>query len=148
MVAADISGQLTGGVSRRSIVRLAGIVLRRARRRGSYHFSVSLVSRPEIARLNRRFLRHDRPTDVLSFGYGPRGAAVPQGAPVELGEIVICTAQVRAQARRLGRPYRTEFGLMVIHGVLHLLGFDHDTPRREALMFGLQQDALILAGLL
>ncbi len=148
MVTADVSGRPSAGMSRKTIAKLAEIALKRAHRNGRHHLSVSLVGPAEIARLNRRFLGHDRVTDVLSFGYGPKGAVAPPGAPVELGEIVICPEQVRRQARRLGRPFRLEFGLMVIHGVLHLIGFDHDTPRREALMFGLQQDALVMAGLL
>ncbi len=89
---------------------------------------VALVDDPTIARLNRRFLGHIGPTDVLTFPNGRgRGASL-------LGEVVISIPRARAQARRLHHSVRREVALLLAHGVLHLRGYRDDTPRRAARM--------------
>lgn len=77
---------------------------------------VSLVNDSTIRRLNRRYRKKARPTDVLSFAYGEEGL---------LGEIIISEETARRQAKAYGAPYREELRRLVIHGVLHILGYDH-----------------------
>jgi rRNA maturation RNase YbeY len=67
--------------------------------------------------LNRRFRRQDRPTDVLAF---------PAGEPDRLGDVVIAAGVARRQARDAGPALGTELRLLALHGLLHLLGYDHD----------------------
>jgi probable rRNA maturation factor len=82
------------------------------------HVAIALVSEEEIARLNREHRGHDRPTDVLSF---PVDEAGPAAGPRELGDVVIC-------------PERTEdLAEAVVHGVLHLCGYDHERDTGEML---------------
>lgn len=89
---------------------------------------VALVDDATIARLNRRYLGHIGPTDVLTFPNGrDRGTRV-------LGEVVISIPRARAQARRLHHSVRREVALLLAHGVLHLRGYRDDTPRRAARM--------------
>lgn len=82
---------------------------------------VRLVTTGEIRALNQRFRHRDRPTDVLSFP----GDSGPDG--VHLGDIAICPAVLRRQARSAGHSPETELKTLLLHGVLHCLGHDHET---------------------
>lgn len=110
--------------------------------------NLTLVDDREIRRLNRRHMGKNRPTDVLSFGFKPGQAPLAgrEQSP-QLGDIVVSTESVRRQAKGHHRTIREEMGLMLVHGSLHLLGFDHDTAAKEGKMFGLQQDILVKAGI-
>jgi probable rRNA maturation factor len=99
-----------------------------ARTRGEV--AVALVSDRRVQQLNRRYRRHDHPTDVLSFpAEGLDGRRPRAGEP--LGDIVIATGVARRQAREAGHAYTTELRVLALHGLLHLLGYDHD-DRRDA----------------
>ena len=76
--------------------------------------SVVLVGSSKIRELNKRYRKKDKVTDVLSFQYD------------ESGEIVICLPQVRKNAKKLKTSFEQEFGRVLIHGLLHLLGYDHE----------------------
>jgi len=87
---------------------------------GTDTLAVRLVSRREIAELNGRYRGRSEPTDVLSFP----GDTSPEGA--HLGDIVICPAVARAQARLAGHSPEDELKTLLLHGVLHCLGHDHE----------------------
>ena len=87
--------------------------------------TVALVGDRQIRSLNRRFRGLDRVTDVLAF---PMGGAVPEplaSGPRYLGDIVIATDRARRQARAEGHSLATELRVLALHGLLHLLGYDH-----------------------
>ena len=86
-----------------------------ARARGSV--TIALVPDRRIRALNRQFRETDRPTDVLSFPAGERG---------RLGDIVIAIGVARSQARKAGHSLGTELRVLALHGLLHLLGYDHE----------------------
>jgi probable rRNA maturation factor len=89
--------------------------------------AVALVSDARVRDLNRQYRRKDRPTDVLSFpGPRPREPRPPRSAPRFLGDIVIATGVARRQARSAGQSYAAELRVLALHGLLHLLGYDHD----------------------
>lgn len=91
-----------------------------ARARGT--MAIALVSDSEIQQLNRRFRGVNKPTDVLSFpGREPR---VPSP---ELGEIAIARGVARRQAREAGHAEHVELRVLALHGLLHLLGYDHES---------------------
>lgn len=90
---------------------------------------VVFVDPPEMRRLNLQYRGKDYPTDVLSF---------ESGDPEVVGELVLCWPVISEQCKRSGLTQRGELGYMVTHGVLHLLGFDHERPRDQAKMFALQ----------
>ena len=92
--------------------------------------SITLVSDPEIARLATRFGRPARPTDVLAFALGEGRGAAYRGAC--LGDVLISVDTAEGQARRARRPLDAELRDLLIHGVLHLLGMDHETSRADA----------------
>jgi len=82
--------------------------------------AVCLVSDSEIARLNRTYRGKAGPTDVLSFPAGGRG-----------GDIAISPAAARRNARSLGRAVSAELRVLILHGVLHLAGYDHETDQGQ-----------------
>jgi probable rRNA maturation factor len=102
--------------------RLLG-ALRRAMRREGAGLELLLADDRTIRRLNRRHRGEDRTTDVLSF---PAGGDLEPGAP-HIGAIAISLPQAARQARAAGWPRRSELALLLTHGFLHLLGYDHET---------------------
>lgn len=94
------------------------------------------VGRARMSRLNFRHRGKPRATDVLSFPQEPPGSVGrrprgPRAAATHLGDVVICPDVARENARSAGRPYRTEVGVLALHGLLHLLGYDHETDEGE-----------------
>lgn len=108
--------------------------LARTLHHGENDFSVTLVSDRTIRKLNRRFRSKDQPTDVLSFPFGSPG--ILQGLSGDdltprLGEIIISIETAERQARKEGHRLEEEIQWLIIHGVLHLLGYDHETDRGQ-----------------
>jgi probable rRNA maturation factor len=112
--------------------------------------TIALVSEAEIKRWNRAFRGKNRPTDVLSFPSDDRpergqrspakrmrGRQAGRAGDSYLGDIAIAPAIARHNARRFGRPFSLEMRILVLHGILHLMGYDHEADqgqmdRREA----------------
>jgi probable rRNA maturation factor len=107
----------------------AGRRLLAALRLADAELSVLLVSDREIHRLNRAWRGKDRPTDVLSFSQQEGDGAAPSGL---LGDVVISVDTARRQAAERGESLRRETERLLIHGVLHLLGYDHERSPAEA----------------
>lgn len=107
--------------------------------------AVLLVDAATIEQLHVQWMDEPGPTDVLSFPMdelrpGTPDRPTPAGL---LGDIVICPVVAEAQAEAAGHSTAQEIQLLLTHGVLHLLGFDHAVPEEEAEMFGLQRDILL-----
>ena len=102
-------------------------ILAAAAPRGRAAVSVLLCGDARMRRLNREFRKIDRPTDVLSF---------PAGDPAFLGDVAVDVPYAARQAGRRGHSLEREVKLLLAHGVLHLLGHDHETDQGE--MFRLQ----------
>ncbi|MCX6003109.1 MAG: rRNA maturation RNase YbeY [Chloroflexi bacterium] len=98
-----------------------------------------IIGDEKIHELNKQYLEEDRPTDVLSFPMSeqirnqPVFVSAPDGK-MHLGEVIISYPQASQQAEEHSHPVKREVLLLLIHGVLHLLGYDHDIPERESLM--------------
>ena len=103
---------------------LTGLVLAEEGIDRDVELCISLVSPKRIHELNLTFRNVDRPTDVLSFPCDDP-AEVPAGMPVELGDIFLAPEIVLAQSREFGTTFSEETDLLVTHGMLHLLGYDH-----------------------
>ena len=103
--------------------------------------TIALVSDAEIARMNETFRKKEGPTDVLSFPAAARrrprrpaseGGPYKRGKAGEfLGDIAIAPATARRYARKHGRTLPAELRVLILHGVLHLMGYDHETDRDE-----------------
>ena len=109
--------------------RLRGLVVRTLRRLGVDRAELSLVLTDDgrLRELNLQWRGVDGPTDVLSF---PDGDPLPDGLPF-LGEVVISLDTAEVQATRLGHSLERELEELTLHGVLHLLGYDHETDGGE-----------------
>lgn len=125
-------------VARTRVARVAERVLRSEGVRHAM-LSVAFVSDREIASLNWRHLRHRGPTDVISFGFVP----AEKGGPV-VGDVYIAPAVARRNALEHGRGIREETLRLVVHGVLHVLGYDHpvDESRYRSPMWRRQERLL------
>jgi rRNA maturation RNase YbeY len=113
---------------------LAGKILKAA---GASRSSLSLllVGDGAMRRLNRRYRRRDRTTDVLAFPMAVSPRLTPHASrltPHPIGDIVISLPQAARQAKRAGHSLERELAVLVTHGVLHLLGYDHERSAREA----------------
>lgn len=106
--------------------------------------SVMLADDDRVQVLNREFRGQDRPTNVLSFPTGELEHAVP-GRPVLLGDIVLALETARREAAHDGKPLGAHVTHLVVHGTLHLLGYDHEEDTAADLMEAREID--ILAGL-
>jgi probable rRNA maturation factor len=113
----------------RTLTELAGIILNDSGR-SEAELSILITDDEEICSLNRIYRAVDRPTDVLSFsqleGEGP-GTALQL-----LGDVVISWETAQRQARELAHPVQEEMERLLVHGVLHLLGFDHEKDEEAA----------------
>jgi len=135
--------QTTGArvpLSRARVAEIASAVLAAERVRRAF-VSITFVSSGAMAGLNRRHLHHHGATDVIAFGFEPpaRAARVPV-----MGDIYIAPAIARRHARELRRPVREEIARLVVHGTLHVLGYDHpDGEERTASRMWRRQEALL-----
>ncbi len=90
--------------------------------------TVQLISDAAMARLNQTFRHKLGPTDVLSF---PANGATPKRSAPYAGDIAISPESARRNARRFSRPFPVELRILILHGMLHLAGFDHETDHGE-----------------
>ena len=102
---------------------------------------ISLVDEAEMTRLHEEWMDEAGPTDVLSFPMDelrPNELSENDEVPVVLGDVVICPDVARKQGDTAGHGMEQELRILLVHGILHLLGFDHLEPEEEAEMFALQ----------
>ena len=106
-----------------------------------YEISLVFVDNMTIHRLNKQYLDHDEPTDVITFPYSNAGAKKLEG------ELVIGVEVALSQAAERGHDVQAELALYVIHGLLHLCGYDDKSPRAETRMRARERHYLALASL-
>ena len=139
-------------------IKLAEAVLAEEGVRGDTEVSLLFVDEAAIADLNARFLSKEGPTDVLAFpideepadsgrspdsgGTGPGYSAEPDEAPTLLGDVVICPTVAHRNAPEHAGTYDDELALLVVHGLLHLLGLDHEDPDEAEVMEAKERDLL------
>jgi probable rRNA maturation factor len=121
------------------LARLAELALAEEGLFDGFEVSITLVDEAEMARLNRRYMGGDGPTDVLAFPVeelhpGRLPDPGPEGPPLLLGDVVIAPDYVERQAAELGVRFSDELRLMLVHGLLHLLGYDHATELEARVM--------------
>jgi probable rRNA maturation factor len=106
--------------------------------------SVLLVDEAAMTELHVRWMDEPGPTDVMSFPMDELRPTADGDDPMEglLGDIVICPQVAQRQATAAGHPVEDEIALLLTHGILHLLGYDHAEPEEHAEMFGLQSELL------
>jgi len=105
--------------------------------------SILVDNDSRIQRLSREFMGIDAPTDVLAF---PAGHVDPDTGRVYLGDVIISFPQAKNQADQAGHSLSAEINMLVVHGVLHLLGYDHHEPEGKSEMWSAQSQILSSLG--
>jgi len=142
-------------------VRLAEHVLRGERAPDDAEMALVFVDRTTIADLNERYLGGTGPTDVLAFpledeipvgrmpdqgGRGPGSTADPTDPPLAIGDVIVCPDVARVQAEERDIPLDDELALLVVHGTLHLFGYDHAEPDEATRMQARERSLLVSFG--
>ncbi len=150
----DIANESGVTVDEVALAAVARYSLDRMRIHPLAELSVLIVDEAAMTELHERWMGEPGPTDVLSFpmdelrppspvgGTSGRGGDDPGPDPALLGDIVLCPQVAAEQAKQAGHSAQAEMELLTVHGVLHLLGYDHADPEEEAEMFGLQGQLL------
>jgi probable rRNA maturation factor len=128
------------------LVRLATFALDQLRIHPLAELSILLVDEDTMSAYHEKYLGEPGPTDVLSFPMDELRPPADDDEPPAglLGDIVLCPAVTQRQAREHGRSATAEAEYLLVHGLLHLLGYDHAEPDEKAEMFGLN-DKIIAA---
>lgn len=148
----ELAGAMDSHVQEAIAEAFVQTILRAAARRleVSGEVSVSFVTDEEIHELNRDYRGVDRPTDVLSFAL-QEGEDFPQiGASdleTMLGDVVVSVPTAMQQAQEYGHSVKREVAFLLVHGFLHLLGYDHQSQEDETEMFQIQEEVLEEVGL-
>ncbi|MBC1484229.1 rRNA maturation RNase YbeY [Listeria sp. FSL L7-1485] len=117
--------------------------------------SLTFTTNEGIREINRDYRNKDQATDVISFALEELGEGETEidwddfdlETPKMLGDIIISTEKAEEQAQEYGHTKARELGFLAVHGLLHLLGYDHMEPEEEKIMFGLQKEVLDAYGL-
>ena len=126
-----------------AFVRLSEFVLEREDVPDQAELSLAIVDLEEMTELNSTYREKDGPTDVLSFGCDDP-CPVEGDEPIALGDVVLAPEIAVEQAEELGRTVEEELNLLLVHGILHLLGYEHDSDKSEAVMRS-REEALLTA---
>ncbi len=170
MVRVEVARRAAASLNDAAVTRIILATVRQAQQRSSPSqkrgsergsggsISVAFVGPKRMRELNRTYHGEDRVTDVLAFRSTEerrtkerrtrrsRIASSPflrsSVLTFDLGELIVCPPYVRQQAKRSGEPVRRALARVLIHGTLHLLGYDHANPQDAARMFALQEQIL------
>ena len=131
------------------IERAVQLTLKHQNESPEMNLSVVLTDSRRLRKLNRDYLGIDAPTDVLSFPASESDGSEtdPETGARYLGDILISVPYAAKSAKKAGHPLEAELQLLVVHGVLHLLGYDHAKPREKARMWKAQREILTQLGL-
>lgn len=113
---------------------------------GDGEFNIIIVGLDKIHELNKEYRNIDRPTDVISFALEDDDTFNVAGYRM-LGDIYICLDKTREQAIEYGHSFKRELSFLAVHGLLHLLGYDHMTKEDEEIMFKKQEEVLLRYGI-
>jgi probable rRNA maturation factor len=142
----EIANESGVGVQEASIVSVARFALDKMNVSQRAELSIVLVELDVMADLHERWMDLPGPTDVMAFPMdefdSSRRPDTAGAGPALLGDIVLCPSFARDQARKAGHGLLEELHLLTVHGVLHLLGYDHAEPDEEREMFSLQNTIL------
>jgi probable rRNA maturation factor len=144
----------TNSLDQTEIIQIENILAFASRKQkveSGSEISITFVSNEKIQEINRDYRGKDQPTDVISFAMEELGEGeievVGTDQPRILGDIIISIPKAKEQAEEYGHSFMRELGFLAVHGLLHLLGFDHETEEEEKVMFSLQREILEEYGL-
>src|SRR5688500_4762881 len=128
----------------RELARLSRFVMDQMRVHPLAELCIKAVDEATIAQLNEQWMEKEGPTDVLAFPMDELRPGLVNEEPEEgvLGDLVLCPDIAAKQAAAAGHSSDAEIELLTVHGILHLLGYDHAEPEEHREMFGLQDELL------
>jgi probable rRNA maturation factor len=139
----------TNSVPKNHFELIEGLLKLTAQREGiseNAEVSITFVNNDEIQEINRDYRKLDKPTDVISFALEETAVDEVQikgdDIPVILGDIIISVEKAKEQAEEYNHTFERELGFLAVHGLLHLLGYDHMTKEDEKEMFQKQEEIL------
>ena len=143
----EVANESGVAVDESALASVARHVLAAMQVNPSAELSIMVVTTEVMTELHERWMDEPGPTDVMAFPMDElvdesRRPDAPEIGPALLGDVVLCPAFAAAQARKAGHGLGDELALLTVHGVLHLLGYDHGEPEQEREMFGLQNALL------
>jgi probable rRNA maturation factor len=140
----ELVNQTESDVDENRLISTAGFALEYLRMNPDTALSIALVTLAEMEELHVQHMDEPGPTDVLSFEMDElRVPAEGETAePGILGDVVLCPDFAAKQAAENNQDTASELDLLLVHGILHLLGHDHEEPEEHKVMFGLQGDIL------
>ncbi|MCK0173536.1 MULTISPECIES: rRNA maturation RNase YbeY [Mycobacteriaceae] len=142
----EVSNESGMDVSEEELISVARFVIDKMKVHPAAELSMVLLDTSSMADLHMRWMDLPGPTDVMSFPMDelePGGRPdAPDPGPAMLGDIVLCPEFAAKQAETAGHSLGHELALLTVHGVLHLLGYDHAEPDEEKEMFALQRELL------
>ncbi len=118
----EINNATSSPVDKNYLKRISERVFKKEKKEKD--LSIALVGPGQIRKLNKIYRKKNRPTDVLSFSYG------------RSSEIVICISEVRKNAKKYHLPFKKELNRVLIHGILHVLGYDHEAGSKGKKLMG------------
>ena len=136
----EILNESGAEVDVKELARLARFAMDRMRVHPQAELCIKLVDEDTIAQLNAQWMDKEGPTDVLAFPMDELRPGLVNEEPEEgvLGDLVLCHSVAEKQAAQAGHATADEIDLLTVHGILHLLGYDHAEPDEHREMFGLQ----------
>ncbi len=143
----EVANESGVAVDESALASVARHVLAAMQVNPSAELSIMVVTTEVMTELHERWMDEPGPTDVMAFPMDElvdesRRPDAPEIGPALLGDVVLCPEFARKQARAAGHSLADELHLLTVHGVLHLLGYDHAEPEQEREMFGLQNALL------
>ena len=143
-VSIEVLNESGTDVDAHELSKLSRFVMDRMRVHPLAELCIKVVDEATIAELNEQWMEKEGPTDVLAFPMDELRPGLVTEEPEEgvLGDLVLCPAVAARQAKDAGHSTRDEVALLTVHGILHLLGYDHAEPEEHAEMFGLQDRLL------
>lgn len=142
MIEIDYFKKVVCPVQNKTVQKLAELAGRKEKKIKG-RIEVVVVGETEIKSLNAQYRGKKAVTDVLSFAWQENG--LKNGSDDLLGQIYLCYPRITRQAKDFGVTAKEEFARMLVHGLLHLVGYDHAQKKEADLMFGLQEQVLMEA---
>jgi probable rRNA maturation factor len=139
MFSVEIQNENRYPLDRALLEQAAEVVLTQQRVQLGSALTIVITDDDSVADLNQRYRQVDTPTDVLSF---PASIPIRENEPPYLGDIIIAYPYAAHQADREGHNVADSLAVLIIHGVLHLLGYDHESLESRTTMWGAQDAAL------
>jgi probable rRNA maturation factor len=146
MIQVELVKKVRANINQKEVQKVAQAVSKKIKITDDLEVSLAIVGDKLIRKLNQQYRHRDYVTDVLSFSADQKDFILPREARY-LGEIVISYPQTRRQAKFNRGVVKNEFFFLLVHGLLHLLGYDHEQSKKEAKrMENLQQEIMLKLG--